>query len=198
MQSARQAGETLTVHVGPRAAQLPGLLAALSALTDLSVDALPWSAAAVGARTAGYGLSDVAVAADGATTGVRWLTALPCTMPLSLVTASVPSAEVPTHVVWQGRAWPLGVTPLVLGRAPGPGGLLLEGPLAGMSRLHCQLRREDREAVVEDLSTYGTWLNGERIRRRARLRAGDRLRLGLPGVELLLIALETAPPPVAD
>jgi pSer/pThr/pTyr-binding forkhead associated (FHA) protein len=82
----------------------------------------------------------------------------------------------------------------MLGRAPGATGLALEGPASGLSREHCQLLRVDNEAVVEDLSTYGTWLNGERVRRRARLRAGDVLRLGVPGVELLLLAVQPAAP----
>jgi pSer/pThr/pTyr-binding forkhead associated (FHA) protein len=44
------------------------------------------------------------------------------------------------------------------------------------------------------LSTYGTWLNGERVRRRSRLRAGDVLRLGVPGVELVLLAVQSVAP----
>jgi pSer/pThr/pTyr-binding forkhead associated (FHA) protein len=83
---------------------------------------------------------------------------------------------------------------LVLGRAPGTTGLVLEGPAAGLSREHCQLLRVGSEAVVEDLSTYGTWLNGERVRRRSRLRVGDVLRLGVPGVELALLAVQSAAP----
>jgi pSer/pThr/pTyr-binding forkhead associated (FHA) protein len=42
-------------------------------------------------------------------------------------------------------------------------------------------------AVVVDHSRYGTWLNDERVFGRATLRAGDRLRLGRPGVTLELI-----------
>jgi pSer/pThr/pTyr-binding forkhead associated (FHA) protein len=47
------------------------------------------------------------------------------------------------------------------------------------------------EVVVEDTSTWGTFVNGERIASRAVLAAGDRLRLGTPGIELQLIATET-------
>jgi pSer/pThr/pTyr-binding forkhead associated (FHA) protein len=41
---------------------------------------------------------------------------------------------------------------------------------------------------VEDLSTWGTFVNGERVSGRAVLAPGDRVRVGSPGVELLLIA----------
>ena len=80
--------------------------------------------------------------------------------------------------------------PLVLGIAPPEGsrGLRLEGDTAGVSRAHCRLFESAGEVVLEDLSTYGTFVNGERVNGRAVLAAGDRLRLG--GIELLLVAAE--------
>jgi pSer/pThr/pTyr-binding forkhead associated (FHA) protein len=44
--------------------------------------------------------------------------------------------------------------------------------------------------VVEDHSTYGSFLNGERVDGTATLHTGDRLRLGSPGIELQLIVVE--------
>ena len=188
VQSARRAGEPLTVHVGARLANLPGLVVALRALPDLAVDVLPLAAAATGAlRLAG-------TLEAGTAAGARWLLAAPTAAPVELQAAPLTAADVPTHVLWKGRAWPLSSVPLVLGRAPGATGLVLEGPAAGLSREHCQLLRVGSEAVVEDLSTYGTWLNGERVRRRSRLRVGDVLRLGVPGVELVLLAVQPAAP----
>jgi hypothetical protein len=188
VQSARRAGEPLTVHVGARLANLPGLVVALRALPDLVVDQLPLAAAATGAmRLAG-------TLETGTAAGARWLLAAPTAAPVELQAAPLTADDVPTHVLWQGRAWPLSSVPVVLGRAPGATGLVLEGPAAGLSREHCQLLRVGNEAVVEDLSTYGTWLNGERVRRRSRLRAGDVLRLGVPGVELVLLAVQSAAP----
>ena len=43
--------------------------------------------------------------------------------------------------------------------------------------------------VVEDHSTYGTFLNGSRVEETAEVGVRDRLRLGSPGVELMLIAV---------
>jgi pSer/pThr/pTyr-binding forkhead associated (FHA) protein len=40
---------------------------------------------------------------------------------------------------------------------------------------------------LEDRSTYGTWVNDQRIGGRVPLREGDRLRIGSPGTELLLL-----------
>lgn len=50
----------------------------------------------------------------------------------------------------------------------------------GVSRLHAELQRlADSWLVVDDgLSANGTYVNGERVQRRRRLRDGDELRLG--------------------
>ena len=56
--------------------------------------------------------------------------------------------------------------------------------------MHFSLLRMAEGAVVIDHSRYGTWLNDERVVGRAPLRAGDRLRLGNPGVSLELIAID--------
>jgi pSer/pThr/pTyr-binding forkhead associated (FHA) protein len=80
--------------------------------------------------------------------------------------------------------------PLVVGTAP-PAGvrrLRLEGETAGVSRAHCRLFESAGEAVVEDLSSWGTFVNGERVQGRVVLAAGDRIRVGSPGIELVLIA----------
>lgn len=208
VQSARRAGEPLTVHVGARLAALPGLVAALRALPELAVDLLPLDAAAVGVQQLATAVGsqlpptgDDAVSSEPPATGAadtrsgaRWWVAAAATAPVELAAVPAMAADMPTHVLWQGRAWPLSATPLVLGRAPGVAGLALEGPAAGLSREHCRLLSAGGEAVVEDLSTYGTWLNGERVRRRARLRAGDVLRLGVPGVELVMLAVQASAP----
>jgi pSer/pThr/pTyr-binding forkhead associated (FHA) protein len=43
--------------------------------------------------------------------------------------------------------------------------------------------------MVEDHSTYGSYVNEERVAGRTALTVGDRLRLGSPGVTLELIQL---------
>jgi len=53
--------------------------------------------------------------------------------------------------------------------------------------------------VLVDHSRFGTWVNGARVKERATLRPGDRVRVGTPGVEFTLIstaaaARETAAP----
>ncbi len=107
--------------------------------------------------------------------------------------ASSPRREgqAPTHILFAGQAFPITSQPFTLGVAapPGEAGLRLEGETAGVSRRHCSIRREDPQVLLEDHSTYGSFLNGERVVGQAVLLAGDRLRLGSPGVEIDLIRL---------
>jgi len=105
---------------------------------------------------------------------------------------------VPTHVLYRGLAHPLGGRSLAVGREPPDDRphLRLSGALAGVSRLHCELTLHEGRAWIEDRSTYGVLLNGDRIGPRAELHAGDLLDLGGPGQQLQLITVmgTDAPP----
>ena len=97
------------------------------------------------------------------------------------------------HILLDGTTYALGRGSLTVGREPGeePAIRLPEG-LAGISRRHCTFVREGAETVLVDHSRCGTLVNGERIAERARVRAGDRVRVGEPGVELALISVTEA------
>ncbi len=100
------------------------------------------------------------------------------------------SGPTPTHVLLDGRALAIGSEPIVVGRSPGTErAVLLPDGLAGVSRRHCTLVRDGTELVLLDHSRFGTFVNGERVSERVRVYAGDRVKLGEPGVELALIAV---------
>jgi len=92
-------------------------------------------------------------------------------------------------VLYQGRAYAITEEPFVLGIAVPVGrrGISLRGQTAGISRAHCSIRREGDRVIAEDHSTHGTLLNQERLDGQEELQPGDRLRLGNPGIELILI-----------
>jgi hypothetical protein len=99
----------------------------------------------------------------------------------------------PTHLLLEGRAFSIGSDPIVVGRAPGGSRpVVLPEGLAGVSRRHCTFVRDGEQLVLLDHSTHGTFVNGERVAERVRVYAGDRVRLGEPGVELALIAVGEA------
>ena len=68
------------------------------------------------------------------------------------------------------------------GRAP-RADFIVDAPL--VSRLHCRVTAGAKEIEVVDLdSTNGTFLNGERIEKRAVAKSGDRI--GIGRVELVV------------
>ena len=95
----------------------------------------------------------------------------------------------PSHAIFGERAYPLAPgTSLGIGRAPGPMGLTLPEDTRGVSRLHCTLRIVDEGVELIDHSRHGTWVNDERVVHRVRVSAGDRIRVGAPGLVIALLA----------
>ena len=102
------------------------------------------------------------------------------------------AAAAPSHLLYRGQAVALDGDALTIGTAVAAASRVLNvtGATAGVSRSHCTVLRQGKDLVVFDHSSYGTWLNDERVAHRARLKAGDRLRLGAPGIVLELIAID--------
>jgi hypothetical protein len=194
----KRAGEPATALVSAHAARLPGLVERLAAIRGVDVALLPVQAAAAGA------LRERASIRSGAGR-VRFLTRLPRPEAPSgtvgeeavlvpprrpLAPPPPPGGRRPTHVLLGHEARAITAEPLVLGTAPAEGtrAMRLLGETAGISRAHCRVFEDGGVVVLEDLSTWGTFVNGERVGGRAVVEAGDRIRLGSPGIELLLVA----------
>ena len=98
----------------------------------------------------------------------------------------------PTHVLFLHTAYAISGAPLVIGSQAGDGDriLALDSDMPGVSRRHCSLTRQDGKCVVDDISRYGTFLNGHRISGSTVLQVGDTLRIGSPGFELQLITTD--------
>jgi hypothetical protein len=188
VQSARPPGALMHLCFTPRIAAIPGLVVRLAGLRDCVVVELERGAAATGAlkhapaivRPADaitlvhrLPLADAAVADDQPATSA----------------VNVPAEAVPTHVLFNGRAWPISSIPLTLGWSVSAGAraLTLPAGIAGVSRSHCTLECRDGQSFVSDHSTYGTFVNDERVGGHVALKVGDVLRLGSPGVSLELI-----------
>jgi hypothetical protein len=189
VQDARVAGMPIELRVSQRVAQLPGLMDRLSALRDCQVRVVPAGAAAIGA-----------LQYEGSIRRPSDSLALVYHLPVprvatDQVSPSEPEATPPelrpTHVLFQGRAWAISEQPLTIGWSVSNGARALTLPSAapGVSRSHCTLVRRNGAVLVEDHSTYGSYVNEERVSGRTSLTVGDRLRLGSPGVTLELIQL---------
>ncbi len=198
VQTARPAGEAVELRIAHRLAELPGALEQFSTLRDCEIRVLPRGAAALGALQHAASIQ-------------RPVEALTLIYRLSVPLAasagsgdidndSLPAEHRPTHVLFAGRAWPITAEPLSLGWAIPDGKRALTVPAGapGVSRLHCTLVRREGITTIEDHSTYGSYVNEERVKGRTVLRVGDRLRLGAPGVQLDLIQIvsDHGTPPV--
>jgi len=188
VQASRPAGLATSVCVSRSAAAMPGLLSRLAALRDCVVMALPAGAAAVGAL-------EHAESIVRPPEGVVLVHRLPVAYAVDpVIDSSVALAPMapeltPSHVLHAGQAWPITGQPLVLGWAVTGHRRVLALPpgTPGLSKSHCTLRVHEGVALVEDHSTYGTFVNDERVTARLALKVGDVLRLGAPGVSLELI-----------
>jgi hypothetical protein len=190
----RRAGHATTLALSERAAEMPGLVERFAEFHDC--DLVTFAPGAVVRAAAGlelpWALEDEMAslirsapllqgeaAANIAPTLVQRAQAAGATLP-------------PTHALYRGLAHALSPRALLIGTGSSKHGvnLPIAEASAGISRLHCTLVRSPDGAQVIDHSRYGTWLNDERVVSRAPLRAGDRLRVGSPGVAIELIAIE--------
>jgi len=190
----RPAGVPVAIVMPQLAVQLPGLREQLEQFVGCELVAVPDGFAA-----AATSLLDLPAPPAEENT-VILLRRLPLTPPAWIdetTMSRVPLGQrratgpAPSHVLWEGRAYPLQPDTLVVGREPAsnPRHITLPDGLAGVSRRHCTFVHDGDELVLLDHSSFGTYVNGERVQERVRIYAGDRVRLGEPGVELTLIAV---------
>jgi FHA domain-containing protein len=187
VQGARVAGMQIQLRLGPRIAAYPGLVERFGTLRDCEVRLLPRGAAALGTLQ------------HEATVSRPDSLALVYHLPIARATGGETTAEPeatptplrPTHLLFQGRAWRISDQPLVIGWSVDAQrrALVLPSSSPGVSRAHCTVVRRNGAVMIEDHSTYGSYVNEERVAGRTALTVGDRLRLGSPGVTLELIQL---------
>lgn len=186
----RRAGSPVALIVPAAVLTLAGLRARLESLSDCELIELPegWAAAAA---------SQLADDLAPAGAPVRLLRRLDATS--AAPAGDAPRREHigqrgdraadPTHVLHAGRALALTADGLTVGRDGNSADIAVSAGAAGVSRRHCTLRRGRDGVELIDHSRYGSWVNDERVSGRVRLHAGDRLRIGEPGIELALIAV---------
>jgi len=100
----------------------------------------------------------------------------------------------PTHVVYAGVVYPIGVRGIVVGREPVDGRrtIVVASQANGVSRAHCELVVRDGELKLIDLSRYGTFVNERKVAGETTLQRADVIRIGSPGAELQVVGMEPA------
>jgi hypothetical protein len=183
-------GQPVTLQLTHRMAPLPGCREMLATLDGAQGRELEPGAGAFGALNLWQEVSSPEV-------GVTLLTSRPwqgretpakkdhiSVKPISYGDTS------PTHLLYRTVAYPLSDRPLVIGTGRTQEGIdvRIQGQLAGVSRRHCSIQLRGEEVILTDHSTYGTFVDGERVSGTALLRLGQVIRVGTPGEELQLIA----------
>lgn len=187
VQDARVAGLAIELRVSQRVAAMPGLVERLSTLRDCVVTRLPRGAGALGAL---MHQTLIRRPADSLALVYQLPVARKDSPAPAIEHEATPPQQRPTHVLFQGRAWRISETPLAIGWSPAAERtLVLPQASPGVSRSHCAVLRRNGSVVVEDRSTYGSYVNDERVIGQTVLTVGDRLRLGTPGVTLEMIQL---------
>jgi hypothetical protein len=207
----RPAGAPLAIVIPRTVAELPGIRQQLEQFVGCELVSVPDGFAA-----AATSLLDLPEPESTGQDSVRLLRRLPLQAQTVLTNAVAhdplgqrrSGGPAPSHALLDGRAYSLSSESLVVGRAAEPQSapstvmasgtaavastsryITLPEGLAGVSRRHCTFVHDGDELVLLDHSTFGTFVNGERVQERVRVHAGDRVRLGEPGVELALIAV---------
>lgn len=182
-----RAEDTPALQVTDRVARMPGLADMLEARIGGEVFALEPGATARGA---------LARYREGAAPGeaVRLKRQLPWDRKPAGVSRDQrmrQRAGVPTHLLFGSRAWAIGEAALTVGsQADGARAVVVGTDMPGVSRRHCTVRFLNGQAVLEDHSRYGTFLNGHRIEGSTVLEVGDTVRVGSPGYEFRLITTD--------
>jgi len=187
----RPAGTALTIAVPSVLSTIPGLAEEIEQFVDCELVTVPDGFAA-----AGVSQLDLPERAQGQAVLLARRLALHTQLPLAGGVARrrlggrKGGGPPPTHILFDGRAIAIGSEAMVVGRAPGSArSVTLADGFAGVSRRHCTFVRDGEDLVLLDHSSYGTFVNGERVAERVRVYSGDRVKLGEPGVEMALISV---------
>jgi len=192
----RQPGQSVVIQVSAHLASLPGIAAELARLDDAQIVPLPPGHAARSALLK----PELIQAQQGQ---VKLLKRLGWREPPADPSASgAEPARVtaalhefpPTHVVYAGVVYPIGVRGIVVGREPVDGRrtIVVASQANGVSRAHCELVVRDGELKLIDLSRYGTFVNERKVAGETTLQRADVIRIGSPGAELQVVGMEPA------
>lgn len=191
----RRAGHATAIALSDRASRVPGLSERFADFHDCDVVIFQPGSSAIAAAALDipWALQDESAPLIRAVPLLDGEIAARLAPRLAQRARPAEAATLPTHALYRGLAHAVSARPLVIGTgAPADGvSLRIAEVSAGISRVHCSLLRgAGGEAQIIDHSRHGTWLNDERVLGRALLRAGDRVRVGSPGVTLELIAID--------
>ena len=182
--------QAVAMQISHRLASLPGCGEMLNQFHNAKLIELDRGAAAFGTLQ----LEDQFAGQESAS-GISLITRRPWSTAVNTAVSVAPAtseaSRQPSHILYKNLAYRLTEAPLLIGLEilPGENGVRIKGQIAGVSRKHCSIERREKEVVLNDFSTYGTYVDDTRVDGSVRLTVGQTIRVGTPGETLQLIAI---------
>lgn len=182
---------TMAIQLSHRAALVPGLRDELQTLANLDIEELPAGAGAMGAlQLVGSFTRDHALRGTALyTSRDRRPEETSSESPADSASVLAPPVDVPTHLLYEDRAYPLEPQPLVIGTALAPedSGILVSSQIGSVAARHCAIHQENGLPVLEVMGPHETLVDGTAASGRVALAMGQRIRMGDPPQEFRLI-----------
>lgn len=183
--------QPVSLQLTQRIGRLPGCSEMMDNMTDVRVIELEPGSGAIGVLNLKGEISK-----QKARQGVPFLTSRPWqeTLTDTGISSSWPpgthDVELPTHVLYRNKAYPISDRPLVIGRGGLQDGVnvTVVGELSGISSRHCSIQRRSDEVVLIDHSTHGTFVDDIKVSGTVVLKLGQIVRVGTSGEKFQLIA----------
>ena len=184
-----KAGARLVLMLTDRIARLPGIKEMMAGIENCSVIELEPGAGALGILKFAGPLFE-----QQAGSSAPFLTSRPLPNDSSISyeepQKNTEGQQQPTHILYRHLAYPITEKPLIIGleRVSGESGIQIRGKIAGVSRKHCIVQLRGNQVVLNDRSTYGTFVDENPVKGQTNLLLGQKVRVGTPGEILNLIA----------
>ena len=184
--------QPICLELGPRIARLPGLLPLLEELPECSIR--------VGAPAAMFETaSELATAVSGDGGQVPYMNSKAW---FGMIEAEKHDSalegyqrQAPTHVLFRARAYALKSHGLSLGsgESSNDGHLAIDEGAAAIEAIHCRLIPESGQVYLDNKGGGPVRLNGKPLQERSAVGVGDKISMGQPETELLLISIAGEP-----
>jgi hypothetical protein len=184
-----KAGARLVLMLTDRIARLPGIKEMMAGIENCSTIELEPGAGALGILKFSGPLFE-----QQAGSSAPFLTSRPLPNDSSISyeepRKNTEGQQQPTHILYRHLAYPITEKPLIIGleRVSGESGIQIRGKIAGVSRKHCIVQLRGNQVVLNDRSTYGTFVDENPVKGQTNLLLGQKVRVGTPGEILNLIA----------
>jgi hypothetical protein len=183
------AGAGTVLMLSDRIARLPGLKSKMAQIENCNIIELQPGAGALGLLRFTSPLFE-----QQASDSSPFLTSrpLPAAGPISNEEPGyqLKGQTAPTHILYQDMAYPITEKPLFIGLqgVKEKSSIQIRGQIAGVSRKHCTVQLKGDNIVLNDYSTYGTFVDEHPVKGETILLLGQKVRVGTPGETLSLIA----------